>query len=289
MTARFVLTVATVLGVLATALPLGAASLRVSEGPQIQLTMDAAEYGDSVWVAPGQYDIYPLRMRNGITLLAEGSVEETILRNGQFSVIQAEDLDSLTVIEGFTLDGVNAAEGVMSAENSRLTVRNCIVQNGWSGVRSMYGQVRVEDCRIRDCQNGVYFYESAGAILRNDIQRCIRGINIVNSNPTVARNVIARNSVGVAVSKHSDPSIGGSLATANRIFENPGGNIFNQAYLKRFSIRTMEPMTLKVSYNYWGSDCPDTSKFRGLVEWSPWVDETGTKSLDSCPPSPASE
>lgn len=285
MRARLALIVGTACGALALALPLGAASLRVSEGSQIQHTIDSATYGDSVWVAPGKYDIYPLRMRNGITLLAEGSAEETILRNGQFSVIQAEDLDSLTVVEGFTLDGVKAAEGVLSAENSRLTVRNCIVKNGWSGVRSMYGDVRVEECRIHDCQNGVYFYESGGSILGNDIQRCIRGINIVSSNPRIVRNMIARNSVGIAVSKHSDPSIGGSIATANRIYENPGGNIFNQAYLKRFSIRTMEPMTLKVSFNYWGSDCPDTSKFRGLVEWSPWVDETGTRSLESCPSS----
>jgi hypothetical protein len=46
----------------------------------------------------------------------------------------------------------------------------------------------------------------------------------------------------------------------------------------------MKPMTLKVPYNFWGADCPDSSDFRGPVDWTPWVDETGTRSLDECEP-----
>jgi hypothetical protein len=41
-------------------------------------------------------------------------------------------------------------------------------------------------------------------------------------------------------------------------------------------------MTLKVPFNFWGSDCPDSSLFRGSVVWKPWVDESGSHSLEKC-------
>ena len=52
--------------------------------------------------------------------------------------------------------------------------------------------------------------------------------------------------------------------------------------LVRQGIRTLKPMTLQVPYNFWGSDCPDTLLFKGPIEWSPWVDESGKRSLNQC-------
>ena len=103
------------------------------------------------------------------------------------------------------------------------------------------------------------------------------------TRPRVVRNEISSNYLGMRVSEHSKPSIGGSVATANRIFGNAAGAIKNTSLSERGGLRTLKPATMSVPYNFWGSDCPDSSMFRGEpVEFRPWVDESGTRSLDKC-------
>ncbi|MAF26538.1 MAG: NosD domain-containing protein [Gemmatimonadota bacterium] len=275
-------TPAALLLLFAMAAPADAARLRVEAAPYLQDVVDSAAYGDTVFVAPG---LYPqLRLRTGIRLISEGGPEVTTLRNDRFWVIQAKQTDSLTVVDGFTLDGVEAAEGILHTEDSFLTVRNCVLQNGWSGIRSEYSDLRVENCVISGCQNGIYLFESRGTIIGNTISGCINGMSVTSSSPRILRNEVVRNSVGIFVTEHSNPSIGGSLSSANRIHHNRGGNIRNSSYLKEFSIRTKKPMTLSVPFNFWGTDCPDSLSFRGPVIWSPWVAENGKESLESCPP-----
>jgi parallel beta-helix repeat protein len=249
---------------------------------EFQRLVDSAAYGDTVLVAPGKY--HAVIMRSGIRIIAERGPKETVLSNDRLWVVKADGVDSLASIEGFTLDGIKAAEGVVLCEESKITVRDCIIRGGWGGVRSMFSDLTVQDCKIEDCQNGIYFFESKGRILANEITRCSNGISLVSSSTTVQRNTITGNSVGIAVSKHSEPSIGGSLATANRIYGNPGGFIKNTANVKRSGVRTMKEMTLQVPYNYWGSNCPDSLEFRGPVEYAPWVNEEGTGAISKCPP-----
>ncbi|NNE43426.1 MAG: hypothetical protein HKN12_04405 [Gemmatimonadetes bacterium] len=52
--------------------------------------------------------------------------------------------------------------------------------------------------------------------------------------------------------------------------------------MKKAGLRTMNPLTLEVPYNYWGSDCPSKELFRGDVVFTPWVDETGKRSIENC-------
>lgn len=265
--------------VVATSSP--AATWRATSNADLQNTVDSAAYGDTVYVAPGEY--LRVIMRSGIHLLAEEGPENTIIRNDRFWVVKADGVDSLTVVEGFLLDGIKAAEGVVYAENSQLVVRNCHIRGGWSGVRAMFSDMEVRDCLITDCQNGAYFYECGGMIESNEITRCINALSLVSATPRVHRNDIYGNSLGISVSKHSDPVIGGSLSGANRIYDNPGGGVKNTALQKKYELRTMKPATLRVPYNWWGADCPDSSDFRGPVVWSPWVVEDGTRSLEECP------
>jgi parallel beta-helix repeat protein len=264
----------------AVAAPAGALTWPVGDPDSLQSIVDSAAYGDTVLVAPGEY--VRVILRSGIRLIAEAGPDETIFRNGRFWCVKADGVDTTAVLEGFTLDGAKAAEGLVTADNSFFLVRDCVLRDAWSGIRAMYSDLRIENCTIRDCQNGIYLFESGGLIRDNDIRNCINGINFVSSSPRVIRNEIAGNSIGLSLSEHSDPRIGGSLATANRIRDNRGGNVLNRALEKRFSVRTMKPMTLEIPYNYWGSDCPDSLGFRGPVVWAPWVDETGTRSLDEC-------
>ena len=87
----------------------------------------------------------------------------------------------------------------------------------------------------------------------------------------------------LGVVKHSEPTIGGSLATANRFSKN-SAHIKAAAYQKRGSIRTLVDKTVEVPFNYWGTDCPQKRRFRGLVMFTPWVNGEATKSLSKCPP-----
>lgn len=260
--------------------PVSAAVWPASEYRQIQESIEQAEYGDTVLVAPGTYS--RLVLRPGVRLIAAEGPEQTILQHQSFWVVKAEGVDSLTVLEGFTLSGGGAAEGVVLAKESSLTVRDCVIRGGWSGVRGLYSNLTVQNCTIQECQNGVYLFESEGLIVDNDIELCITGITLVSSSPRVLRNTITRNTLGFRVAEHSDPSIGGTIASANRVWNNASGAVKNEAYLKRQGIRTMKPMTLRVPYNFWGSDCPDTILFRGPMEWAPWVDVSGEHSIDHC-------
>lgn len=245
----------------------------------IQDTMDSAVYGDTVLVAPGQYKT--LTVRNGITLMSEEGPDVTVFRYDH-EVVNANEVDSTTVIQGITVDGVRASEGVIVAENSKVRIRDCILKNGWVGVRSIYSDIVIENCVIHDCQNGIYLFESQGSISSNEIRKCLIGISLVNAAPRILRNTITGNSLGISVAEHSDPSIGGSLATANRVFGNPGGAVKNTALIKRSGVRTLKPYTISVPYNFWGTDCPDSTMFRGPVLFRPWVTEDGKRSLDTC-------
>lgn len=257
-----------------------AAVWRAGEWSKIQEAIDSAAYGDTVLVAPGKYD--RLIIRSGIHLLAENGPEETFLQNGRHWVIKADGVDSSAVVEGFTLDGRKSAEGVIYAENSQLRVVDCVMQNAWSGVRSLYSQLRIENCTFTQCQNGIYMFESEGFVTGCDIQLSVQGINLVSSSPRISRSTITRNSYGIIVTEHSDPQIGGSIATANKIWNNAAGNIRNDAYLKKSALRTNKLMTLQVPMNNWGTDCPDEQEFIGLVVWSPWVNEAGTQAIEDC-------
>jgi hypothetical protein len=268
------------------AAPVPAETLRIRTGMdhmEIQEVMDRAAYGDTVLVEPGQYLM--LTVRNGIRLIGEQGPENTVFRHTG-AVLNVSQTDSTTLIQNVTVDGVKASEGIIVAENSSVRIRGCVLKNGWVGVRGLQSAFLLEDTEIQNCQNGIYLFESEGIVASCRIHSCITGITLVNSSPRILRNEISRNSLGISVSEHSNPVVGGSLATANRIHGNPGGAVRNNALEKRSGVRTMHPLTLSFPFNYWGADCPDSAQtFRGVVEFRPWVDGTGKKSVETCPAS----
>ncbi|MFN8176633.1 MAG: right-handed parallel beta-helix repeat-containing protein [bacterium] len=269
----------------ASATPVHARVWPVSDPMKLQEVVDSAAYGDTVMVAPGRYK--RVVMRSGVKILSEKGPKETLFKHSTFSLVTADGVDSLATLEGFTIDGLKAAEaGIVHAKESKITLRNCVIQGGWTGVYTEYSDLRVEGCTIRDCQFGLQLIEGGGTVTASDVELCHTGIAIISSNPRILRNTLTRNSLAIRVQDHSDPQIGGTLATANRIWNNPAGAIRNDGLAKREGIRTTQPLTLKVPFNFWGSDCPDSSLFRGTVEWRPWVDESGKRSIEKCTGSP---
>jgi hypothetical protein len=245
-----------------------------------QEVVDSAAYGDTVIVPPGEY--MQIVLRSGLTVIAEKGPEETVLRS-----VLADEVDSLTVIEGFHVKGKARPVAVVSAEESGVTVRGCVIEGGFSGVQVRYGNVRVENCRITDCDNGLWFFESKGVVSSCEIVRCGRGIHLMSSSPRILRSEIAHNAIGLEVKDHSLPSVGGSLATANRFHHNRMAHVSNESYVKRDAMRTWEPLILPVPVNYWGTECPSEEDFRGDVVFRPWVGESGSAVLEECPADPS--
>jgi hypothetical protein len=246
---------------------------------EAQEVMDQAVYGDTVLVAPGEYKM--IYVRNGIHLLGEEGPEKTLF-SWTGEVVVANETDSATVIEGISADGGKGSPGVIVVEHSKARIKNCIIRNGSAGIRSTFAEPVIENCRISRCHTGVYLYETDAVISGSDIQRCWRGISVVNSDPRIERCTFTVNSLAIFVSEYSVPIIGGSLEAANRFLDNPGGAIRNEARLKKDGIRYEKLAIVRAPYNYWGTNCPDASLFRGDVVYEPWVDETGTRSLTVC-------
>lgn len=81
-----------------------------SEVPTIKIAVeDSAQYGDTVLVASGVYnttsgEVFPINMKNGVVLISENGANSTIIdADSTRRVISSIDVDSLTVLSGFTI------------------------------------------------------------------------------------------------------------------------------------------------------------------------------------------
>ncbi len=244
---------------------------------EFQRFVDSVVYGDTLSVPPGNYQ--QIVLRSGVHVVAEGGPDVTVVWT-----VLANDVDSLAVLEGFHARGKSRPVAVITAENSFATFRDCVIEGGWAGVQGRYGDIRLEGCRILDCDTGVHLYESKSLITGSEITQCGIGVTLTSSATRIIRSEISHNTTGVSISEHSDPSIGGSLATSNRFIRNTAGHIKNDSYVKKSGVRTWEPMIINVPYNSWGTDCPSKRNFRGDVEYTPWVDAAGKAVFEECPP-----
>ena len=67
------------------------------------------------------------------------------------------------------------------------------------------------------------------------------------------------------------PVVGASLENANDFLDAEYFGVFNTG-----------GATVQAGYNYWGTDCPDTTWFFGSVNFSPWTDSTHVEVYTEC-------
>lgn len=242
--------------------------------------MDGAAPGDTVWAAAGEYGF--LRVPGGVRLVAETGPSSTVFASAGVAVLDVSDPDSAAVLEGLTVDGLGSAEGgIAVGGGAGVIVRDCVVRGCWSGVRVIYGRATVANCTVLDCGNGIYLFESGGSVTGSEIGGCTQGITLVSSSPRIRTTTIRDNVYGVVVSDYSSPSIGGNPARANRVTGNRGAAVRNAALARQTGLRSAKALPLDVSYNSWGTDCPDSLIFLGPVQFAPWID-TGGRARSSC-------
>ncbi len=178
---------------------------------------DSAAYGDTVLVAPGRYDpasgeLFPLAMKNGVVLHSEFAAAATILdANGTNRVLDCLQLDSNTVISGFTITGGVASDGGgLYCQDSYVQIMDNVIQantadgatGGGGGIHCVGGAPDIVGNRIT-ANTSLYF---GGGIYCGYCSACI------------AENVISRNESpygGGVFNDHSSP-----LIRQNRVEDN---------------------------------------------------------------------
>lgn len=258
--------------------------LRVPEDyKRIQEAMRQARHGDTVLVGPGEYE-GPVDVKNGVVLKSTDGPELTKIKGHRWWVVRLADSDTLTALIGFTVTGVKAADRVVFCSGGGLPrVYNNIVQKGWYGISCEGSSASVRGNVVRMNKYGIACDRASPVCSHNRITGNQIGITLTDALPKLESNVIDLNQVGIYVGGYSLPRIGGSLETANDIFDNSKCDLQNDAVVKEDGIRTLIPLLLQAEYNFWGSECPDREKFFGSVDYKPWADKEHKKKLTACP------
>ena len=162
-------------------------------------------------------------------------------------------------------------------------IRNCAFGIACYGVLDP-GRPFFQSNIVTECNYGTRIMESAPIFQGNEITHC-RDYGMYFSGNCAGgcdRNTIAHNErTGVYI--YADPPLGAPSfnggfkpENANDFYDNGGYDIwYNHS----------SAGNVLAQYNYWGGDCPDfSSRIRGNVWYSPWVDATHTRILneDDC-------
>ena len=108
------------------AVPVAAATINVpGDYGTIQAAIDAANAGDTINVAAGTY-YENITLKDGVEVLGAGADVTTINGGGSGSVVTANDVDSATKLDGFTITNGSATYGGgMHNNNSSPMVTDC--------------------------------------------------------------------------------------------------------------------------------------------------------------------
>ena len=214
---------------LAIVLPLSSASaedvLNVpADYPTIQAGIDAAEWGDTVLVAPGEY-VQSITLRPGVTVQSAGGPEVTTIRGDgsrwdtywrvTYTVFGAND----SIISGFTITGsddailnwhssptiinnviANNVYGILNYDSSPAIVNNIISDNWWWGIKNVNSAPIISGNIITGASQHSAIFTVSGSsptITNNTITGNLRAIYNGWSTLTITNNIIAENVYGI--------------------------------------------------------------------------------------------
>ncbi len=160
-----------------------AGDLYVNPGQSIQTAIDSANYGDTIYVAPGTY-IENVTLKNGVGLM--GTDPNTTILDGSHngSVVTSPECDPNTLLSNFTIINGSSGNGggLWTHYSSSPTVTNCIFTNNaatWGG-GGIYINVacapKISNCIFQSnsadnggaiCNNGFREYEGPYSVITN--------------------------------------------------------------------------------------------------------------------------
>lgn len=220
----------------------------------IHEAMQAAQYGDTVFIKAGVYVQNKIILKNGVKLIGEGMEKVTLkcdIQKGRNSCVIAAD-NPTGVIKDLTVEhiGTNTTEnrevGIylvnsavevincrvrksvghgIAVKNSKSKITNCILEdNGFAGIcvfdKESYPEIR--GCRIvNNEQDGILFRSAAGGtVVDNTIeQNMYNGIEVNLTQMTIIKDnrCHANSGDGISVVKSKKLEIEGNTCTDNKM------------------------------------------------------------------------
>jgi parallel beta-helix repeat protein len=258
---------------------------RVSaENKDLEDVLRKAKYGDSVLVYPGRYNVQS-RVKPGVKLLAVAGPDSTVLWNQRWHALKLNDCDMETLVEGFTFEckGCNIA---IACTLGAPTIVGNVIKGAWDGISLQSSNAFVKGNTVEGCNRGIVAASCNPELVENTVMKNGEGIYLYSSSAILARCKIQSNGKGIFMQGYCYPTIGGMLSTANDIIDN-GYPLYNDGRRISGSLYTDEREVAVATHNYWGSLCPDKSKFRGIVVYYPWANAMHDSAYMDCPPDSA--
>jgi parallel beta-helix repeat protein len=197
------------------------------DAPSIAAALDSCAAGDSVLVAPGDYQIdSDLFIDSRVTLVSETGAEATVLERAAAAVGLLIGNDS--VVEGFTLDSIYISEGMSFQSGGRIS-NNILRGSGNQYEHAMgfweCGGMTISGNCIYSYGGGIVLQESSGFIFEyNTITACGTALTLDGSYPgnTIRNNLIVGNDYGINLGWDA-----GATVSCNTVF---GNSIANYIY-----------------------------------------------------------
>ncbi len=187
--------------------------------PKIQAAIGAAQPGDTVLVAPGDYT-ESIRLKLGVTVQGSGADVTTIRGDGSwyqyslqtYTVLGAND----STISEFTIAGSRI--GIFNRYSSPRITNNIIADNLWDIANEYFSSPMITNNTItRSKQSISNGYNSSPTIKNNMFTDSEYGIyNYGDSSPTIVNNVITRmGDCAIYNPSSCNPAITNNTITAN--------------------------------------------------------------------------
>jgi hypothetical protein len=220
---------------------------------------DSAACGDTVLVATATYDTtsgetFPIIMQDGVVLASESGPGATVIDAGVTArVFDCVDLDSSTVIAGFTITGGSAVDGGgLHCLNSYLEIRDNIITGNTAtgttahgggifcngGTPRIVGNVIIGNKARKNMGGGIFCTAAAEALIEDNLidgntAKYGGGIFMQYCGPLVRNNTVSRNKsiatgAGVDCSFNSYPTVTGNVIVHN--FANSDGSGIANCY-----------------------------------------------------------
>jgi parallel beta-helix repeat protein len=188
--------------------------------PTIQAAINAAGYGNVIYVGPGTYR-EKLILKDGVSIIGDSSETTQIEYSGNDYVVQASGVQN-GELSGFTIVSMGIERSVIFLKDSSIIISgNVIKGSSNSGVevvgRKAAPQIMDNEIRENTGWGIVLAEESRGIIAGNVVADNLSdGIAAVASTPLITNNVVRGNLNGIVVLDGVDPQISNNTIVSNR-------------------------------------------------------------------------
>ena len=165
----------------------------------IQEAINAAHYGDTVYVSPGAYYEHQIQMKEGVSVIGTSPTNTIIDGQGNQNIVVCQNINK-ALLSGFTIK--NSSGSAILIENSSPEIKNNIILNGGNNRILIQGDPIIKNNTILNNKNGIQIYSTPALvslpIIKNNIivNNIDYGIFASTSYPIISYNDVYNNIKG---------------------------------------------------------------------------------------------